>query len=622
MKPVYDIRLKPEILAEYQLPDVDYPVPLSVLDSVLLGDGTLPFAEILAAFQERSRNGETDWKAFEPAMERLTQLIAPPDERAVITAAGDNWWLEIGPVDLDAEIITIQRGDDLIAAIGKRDDGRLRVAVFRPLDGKSAACLIAVGQIPNPQYGVCMRENNWEYALDSSAGTGNAYAYLHGAAYLSYWEKGIGILHDGEVEPVWRAMKDLTHRPVVYAAVELGVYYSLSGADEADCEASPEEHTPTDFETPCFWTGKRQQSRTVRGRFLGCLLGGAVGDALGAPVEFMRHAEIVKKFGPRGITDYATAYRGIGTITDDTQMTLFTAEGLIRARVRHCFKGMANIASVIDHAYQRWLLTQSERSPQNFTDNSVDGWLFQHPELHSQRAPGNTCLSALKAKQLFGEPAKNNSKGCGGVMRVAPIGLGALRMGNTPEQTFCMGAEIAGLTHGHPTSSLSSGFLAVLIHALVDGLSLPEGLRVAKNILRKQDFHEETLSILETAEKLAASSLTPQQCITRLGEGWIAEEALGISIYCTLVARNFKQGVILAVNHSGDSDSTGAITGNILGAMHGIKSIPDSWLERLELRTVITELAEDLYDFIDWNIGKQSKNTELNERIWTKYPGW
>jgi len=70
----------------------------------------------------------------------------------------------------------------------------------------------------------------------------------------------------------------------------------------------------------------------------------------------------------------------------------------------------------------------------------------------------------------------------------------------------------------------------------------------------------------------------------RLGEGWLAEEALAIAVYCALVAEDFAHGVKLAVNHSGDSDSTRAMTGNILDALVGAAGIPQGWLERLELR--------------------------------------
>ncbi|TXH33465.1 MAG: ADP-ribosylglycohydrolase family protein [Burkholderiaceae bacterium] len=469
-----------------------------------------------------------------------------------------------------------------------------------------------------------MRENNWEYALDCSAGNGNYYAADRGEAYLSYWEKGLGISWDGTEVPDWRTQLSLVARPAAQAVVDLGVHHSLS----EDSELEPDDDVSDeadDVSTPLGWRSKRQQRRTVQGRFAGCLLGGAVGDALGAPVEFMKRTEILRKFGPKGITQYAPAYGGIGRITDDTQMTLFTAEGLIRAWVRGCMKGITTYSGVTAHAYLRWLQTQGER-PTCDIDFGTDetGWLFQQRDLHSRRAPGNTCLAALRAMKSLGEPARNDSKGCGGVMRVAPVGLFAwrLRQQETPQDAFRLGTELAALTHGHPTGTLTGGVLAVLILALTDGASLPDALVVSKAILRSEPGHEETLRAIELAETLATSGQPHEAAISQLGQGWIAEDALAISIYCALVARNFKHGVILAVNHDGDSDSTGSITGNLLGAMHGVRAIPAEWLEPLELREVIMSLAEDLYAFKDWDIGEYSENAEMNQRIWQKYPGF
>jgi ADP-ribosylglycohydrolase len=377
-------------------------------------------------------------------------------------------------------------------------------------------------------------------------------------------------------------------------------------------QATPKPHAPSS-----------PTSLTARSRFLGCLLGGAVGDALGAPVEFMRREDILRRFGPKGITAYTPAYGGLGKITDDTQMTLFTAEGLLRAWVRGCQKGISTYSGITAHAYLRWLQTQGFEPDHNLTLGADEqGWLFQQRELHSRRAPGNTCLSALREMTSLGEPAHNNSKGCGGVMRVAPVGLFALRLEMAPEETFRLGTELAALTHGHPTGSLTGGVLAVLIRRLAGGATLLDGLSTAKACLRTHSHHEETLSAVELAEQLATSGPAHEECIARLGEGWVAEEALAISIYCALVARDFRQGIILAVNHDGDSDSTGAVTGNLLGAMFGVEAIPAEWLEPLELRTVITELADDLYDFHDWDIGDGSANEELKQRIWSKYPGF
>ena len=148
-------------------------------------------------------------------------------------------------------------------------------------------------------------------------------------------------------------------------------------------------------------------------RLRGILLGGAVGDALGAPVEFMKRSEILLNFGKRGITEFAPAYGRIGAITDDTQMTLFTLEGLMRAKVRADSRGICHPPSVIDAAYQRWLATQEGERP----SEELSGWLVQQPQLWSRRAPGLTCLSALSEKGgRFGLEAKNQSKGAGCIM--------------------------------------------------------------------------------------------------------------------------------------------------------------------------------------------------------------
>ena len=364
---------------------------------------------------------------------------------------------------------------------------------------------------------------------------------------------------------------------------------------------------------------------TPQQRFAGCLLGGAVGDALGAPVEFMIREQILSRFGPDGITDYAPAYGGLGTITDDTQMTLFTAEGLLRAWVRLSYKGITTYSGVTAHAYLRWLLTQGVNPTCELIDhNSNPGWLFQQRELHHRRAPGNTCLDALATMPHLGAPATNDSKGCGGVMRVAPVGLFAWRLygRDNPHETFQLATEIAALTHGHPTGSLTAGVFAVLIQLLTDGAILSDALSTAITVLQEYPDHAETLHALQLAQDLAATDLPPIDAITRLGQGWIAEEALAISVYCALVATDFRSAIIMAVNHEGDSDSTGAITGNLLGAMRGLETIPPEWLEPLELRDVITELATDLYEFADWDIGEHDDETALSRRIWEKYPGY
>lgn len=349
-------------------------------------------------------------------------------------------------------------------------------------------------------------------------------------------------------------------------------------------------------------------------RYRGCLLGGAAGDALGAPVEFMSFTQILDHFGPGGIRDLAPAYGRVGAITDDTQMTLFTAEGLIRSHVRYAHRGICGVPGVVHRAYMRWLRTQGHEpfvKPEDFWDQwPMDGWLIGIQELWAARAPGNTCLSALRTATGTGKMPSNNSKGCGGIMRAAPVGLVADR-----ESAFGLGVETATLTHGHPSGYLAAGVLALLIAELISGSSLKDAVRAAKLTLVTQPQHDEVLVALEAAEMLAASGPS-QSSVGRLGGGWVAEEALAIAVYSALAARNFEEAVVLAVNHSGDSDSTGAIAGNICGAIYGDTAIPARWTDVLELREEIAVIAEDLI--------RVREDTLDCEDAYTleRYPGW
>jgi len=347
-------------------------------------------------------------------------------------------------------------------------------------------------------------------------------------------------------------------------------------------------------------------------RVRGCLLGGAVGDALGAAVEFNSLARIRARFGPDGIRDYAPAYGRRGAITDDTQMTLFSAEGLIRAWVRGTMRGLVDIPSVVRHAYLRWLLTQGETPAPGWMEVGSDGWLFAVRALHSPRAPGNTCLSALRAGWDAPKVAPNDSKGCGAVMRAAPFGL--FEALGDAERAFQIGAEAGALTHGHSSGFLSAGHLSATIAVLREGTGLLSALDQADAILQRQPDHRETSAALAAAYRLAAKGPPTPEQIETLGGGWVGEEALAIAVCCALTATDFADGVLRAVNHSGDSDSTGAIAGNLLGALWGEAAIPDRWLDGLELRAEIARLADDLDA-----CGTGQREAEV---MWDDYPGW
>ncbi|MBD3176756.1 MAG: ADP-ribosylglycohydrolase family protein [Armatimonadia bacterium] len=326
---------------------------------------------------------------------------------------------------------------------------------------------------------------------------------------------------------------------------------------------------------------------TCEARIRGCLLAGACGDALGAPVEFLKLPEIRARYGEAGIGDIVPSQ---GRITDDTQMSLFTVEGLIEAARRGRERGICHAPSMIHDAYLRWLRTQGHTSSHPRFGAAQDvGWLHSLPELNQQRAPGNTCLRGLESGRTgtMEEPL-NDSKGCGGVMRVAPVGL-AFRGADA----FRIGAESAALTHGHPSGYLSAGALALMIAEIMEGADLPAAMAAASSELVRWPSHEETLAALDAGVRMAGNGRPACEDLERLGGGWVGEEALAISVCAALASEDLPDGLRLAANHSGDSDSTGAITGHILGAWHGEQAIPGSWIEALELHEEIERLAEE-----------------------------
>lgn len=352
----------------------------------------------------------------------------------------------------------------------------------------------------------------------------------------------------------------------------------------------------------------RRPGSGSRSQFQGCLLGGAVGDALGAPVEFQSREKILAQYGPRGIRDLHTAYGRVGAITDDTQMTLFTVEGYLRWQIRGVNKGIASRPSMMRMAYERWYATQEKGTA---TPQEKNGWLIRIPELHARRAPGMTCLSAL-ASRPDGDrlEARNDSKGCGGVMRVAPLGLVA-------PDPYDSGAEAAALTHGHPLGYQSAGAMALLIAHTVEAPDLEEA--VIRTLAELPPEAREMASWIQRAADDAASDRPALTCIEGLGEGWVAEEALAIGLFCALRGENLEEAVILGVNHGGDSDSTGSIAGQIRGAYDGVEAIPTRWLEKLELRDAIQSVADDLYA---WANDPDLVRNDLPEAWWDRYPGW
>lgn len=367
------------------------------------------------------------------------------------------------------------------------------------------------------------------------------------------------------------------------------------------------------------------QDPATRSRLRGSLLAGAIGDALGAKTEFDSIDRIREIAGPAGITDLIPAYGGIGRITDDTQMTLFTLEGLVRAhagarREQGSFATAFPVEQSLQLAYQRWLHTQGiawerARGPRE-TSLEPDGWLVTNRELFSRRAPGLTCFGELEAYGRTGVRAGvdkpvNNSKGCGGVMRAAPVALWSDELA----EVFRLGAESAALTHGHPSGYLSSGAFAVIVHELLLGKPLLDAVATARVDLEKYQGHEEQSVALDQALALAREGAPTPEKLETLGQGNIGETALSMSVYVALTTTDANSALLASVNHSGDSDSTGSVCGNLVGAMYGEEALRQDWLEKLELAEVIGRLADDA-------LAEFGPDAPGDDRWYARYPAY
>lgn len=352
----------------------------------------------------------------------------------------------------------------------------------------------------------------------------------------------------------------------------------------------------------------------LKNKIRGSILGGAIGDALGYQIEFEH--DIREKQVTRFPNDF-------GIISDDTQMTLFTANALIWRQTRWLLRGIAMRShEAVYYGYLDWYKTQMSRGENGAASfikevwlktNSIKNhdqicWLTDVKELHKRQAPGNTCLSALRSGKMGTiEKSINNSKGCGGVMRIAPCGL----INGSPDAAGYLAAQCAAITHCHPMSHIASYMCAALISILTyQDITIEEAVKESFNLAKehKSDFNVNDndmsafIAIIEKAIDLSHQSLPDTSTIQTIGGGWIAEDALAIAIYsCLKYPTSFENAIICAANHDGDSDSTAAIAGNILGAHLGISAIPSYYVDHVELKDVILEIADDLYEAITNN---------------------
>ncbi|WP_263169043.1 ADP-ribosylglycohydrolase family protein [Streptomyces sp. SCSIO ZS0520] len=333
----------------------------------------------------------------------------------------------------------------------------------------------------------------------------------------------------------------------------------------------------------------RAEQQDFRSRVRGSLLGLALGDALGAPLEGLGPEQIREEYGAEGLTGPAPAYGRRGAVTAATQLTLFTVDGLIRAQVRRD-TGAWHPPTDLHRAYRRWSATQHDWGPDE--RRGEDGWLAREEWLYARRSPARACLIGLGDESMgtLESPKNPGDDSPDAAVRSAPFGL---LVGWEPQLVLQLAVECAVQTHGHPTAYLSAGAHAVIVHALARGESLDAAVQRALALLAARPGHLPVTDALQHALGAVRQGMPTAARVEELVGDGAADGMLSAAVYCALVGEDIRHGLCLAVNHGGDSSATGALTGALLGALHGETALPPAWVAGLEGRATLLELADD-----------------------------
>ncbi|MFH8936890.1 ADP-ribosylglycohydrolase family protein [Streptomyces griseosporeus] len=333
----------------------------------------------------------------------------------------------------------------------------------------------------------------------------------------------------------------------------------------------------------------RVEQQDFRSRVRGTLLGAALGDALGAPVDGDGVEEIRERCGAEGVVDLVPAYGRRGAVTHLTQLTLFTVDGLIRAQVRRD-TGAWHPPTDLHRAYLRWAATQRDWGPDE--RRKEDGWLAREEWLYARRDPSRALLLGLGDDRMGtpGAPKNPGADGPEAVARSAPFGL---LVGWEPQLVVQLALECATHTHGHPVACLAAGAYAAVVHGLARGESLDGAVQHALALLAQRPGHEPVSDGLQHALGAVRQGIPSPARVAGLAGNGAADGVLAAAVYCALVGEDVRHGLRLAVNQDGPSAATAALAGGLLGALHGETALPPAWLAELEGRPTILELADD-----------------------------
>ncbi|TAL27898.1 MAG: ADP-ribosylglycohydrolase family protein [Alphaproteobacteria bacterium] len=365
-----------------------------------------------------------------------------------------------------------------------------------------------------------------------------------------------------------------------------------------------------------------------RDKIRGCFLLGACGDTLGAPLEGIKDLEtIIAAHGDKGLSDiieFKNAYGSgkdfpPGRITDDTTMTMTTVSAMLLAKDINDWQ---ELRGLLWQGYLNWGQHQEDGAPLAAKIDVTIEWPEGSDKFWFYCGAGRGTIAALMQDEpgtvsvplnynciIRGKETKGPNPGCGGMMRVAPLALLDL----PPEKIFELGCDSAALTHGHPEAFVATGAIALLIHYAARDEDMASAVKKTVAVLEQYGDRPDYAAGVDACLKalaLARQKASAQPCDLHVMDAlpgqlgypnpFLAVPVLAHTAYALLSApekpdaAGIKSAMALAISHSGDSDSVGAIVGNVLGARYGAGVIPQEWLAVLVQRADVEKMADAL----------------------------
>ncbi len=364
----------------------------------------------------------------------------------------------------------------------------------------------------------------------------------------------------------------------------------------------------------------------LKSRYYGCLLGAAIADTCGYTMEqwhyYREYGEFPEKFMDDIPEDFLTngvqsphidERTGMLMLSDDTQMALFTMDGLEWAYIRMAHREIGTYAASGGYmSLLRWYYTQTgvladeylihkhEHEPVALETIGVKT-ILNYEELYSPRNPSEQMLSALSTMMMgtMQEPL-NDYNDSSALTRVAPVGF---FLHATPEVAFEVAASLAATTHGNPSAYLAAGCYAYMIAQVCNGVDLDQAGYQALGCLNQYNYIEGVQEALQYALHMAECNVPPESALAELNpneyhpEAGIqgAEKILATGVYCALMGEDYAKAMALSANCRGMSSSIAFVTGSFVGALLGDGCIPEGWSDHLELKEMLLTWADHLY---------------------------